>query len=481
MGYIQGLAHAIEDHASNRPDRVAIRLDGRDTTYGELPGRVGACAEVLSRRLPRPDSRRPIALVGGSTPELAICLLALWEAGYGVLPLSERLPDAERRRIAAQAGAVTFLATDIEIGRATRRKNALVLDGWLALPSSGTLGEPKIVRRDPAAIDAVARQVAESVGLRGDDRVYAAIPLTHAYGLEAGLLAPLLTGACVELENAFEPVRLGDRLVETRATVLPAVPAMIDMLVRMHASDGGNRFPNLRRLLSAGAPLSADLWHQCHDRLGIAVANYYGATEIGSVCLADPDTPGHDASWLGIPMPGVSMCVLDPETHAPLRDGQTGEIAVDAPSAMSGYVLADGSLDRDSAFTTVNGRRWFLGGDLGVRHEDGHFRFVARNKLLIEVGANKVNPVEVETVLRLHPAVSDAVVRGEALSQTLVRLKADVEIYEGVDPPPAADLRAHCRHHLAAWKVPRSITIRPLVRTALGKVIRREVAVTGTS
>lgn len=479
---MQRINQAIRQHAEQRPDHTAMRLGEEQVRYGQLPGLVRRCAGRLAQALPAPDGTRPIELVGSSTPAFVVHLLALWQLGHGVLPQSNRLPSAERQRIAGQAGACATVVAEpdvLEYDASARRVEPLSLRGWLALPSSGTTGGSKVVRREAGAVDAVAWQVFKSVGYASGDVVFAAVPLTHAYGLEAGLLASLLAGARIEMESAFDPARLGERVRETGATILPAVPAMIDMLVQMHRDGPGVEdasdappYPHIRRLLCAGAPLPEPLWHACADRLGLRPANYYGATEMGSVCLADPDTPGHDAAWLGLPMPAVSMRVVDPDTHEPVADGTTGEIAVDAPSLMTGYITADGTIDRDSAFITLDKRRYFLTGDLGTLYADGHLAFAARRKLLIEVGANKVNPMEVEAILREHPAVRDALVQGKRLNQTVCRLQATVEPADAENPPSVAELRDHCRHHLAPWKVPRTFAFQALPRTALGKVIR---------
>lgn len=477
MGLIE---QAIHRHARETPDKVLLRLGDASVRYGELPGLVRACARRLRRELPAIDPDRPVLLVGASTPGFVIHLFALWHLGHGVLPLSDRLPDAECQRVADQAGScVTLEATNPPDAPMDGGDEPLRLRGWLAMLASGTTGPAKIARKELPAVDAVAHQVYASVGYLPDDIVYSGVPLTHAYGLEAGLLAPLLAGATVELENTFDTVQLGQRLHETRATVVPAVPAMVEMMVQIRSGESdptSSAFPHIRRLLCAGATLPESLWQTCQDELGLDVCNYYGATEMGSVCLADPDTPGHDASWLGRPMPGVTMAIVDPVSRRPLPDGETGEIAVAAPSLMSGYLTEGGEIDRDSALFERDGRRWFLTGDLGVRYGDGHFEFIARRKLLIEVGANKVNPYEVESILREHPRVKDAMVRGDRLNQTISRLTALIEPADDERPPSTAELRTHCREHLAPWKVPRTFRCQTLPRSALGKVIRHRVA-----
>lgn len=473
MGAIE---QAIQRHAHGSPSKVFLRLVDDEVTYGELPGRVWSCARRLRYELAAADRACPVLLVGGSTPELVVHWLALWHLGYGVLPLSDRVPESERRRVAEQAGASVILDTGDRQDNPVGPDGPIRLNGWLAMLASGTTGPAKIARKTMPAVDAVAEQVFESVGYRADDVVYSGVPMTHAYGLEAGLLAPVLAGATVELDNTFDTARLGQRLYETRATVVPAVPAMIEMMVQIRRGDAGfceRPFPHIRRLLCAGATLPESLWHTCRDELGLEVCNYYGATEMGSVCLADASTPGHDATWLGTPMPGVSMAIVDSDSHRPVPDGRTGEIVVSAPSLMTGYLDARGSGENEVVFLERDGRRWFLTGDLGVRHHDGHFEFVARRKLMIEVGANKVNPYEVEAILREHPGVKDAMVRGDRLNQTISRLSALIEPADHAQPPTTAELRDHCRRHLAPWKVPRTFRCQTLPRSALGKVIRQ--------
>ncbi|MEM9296445.1 MAG: class I adenylate-forming enzyme family protein [Planctomycetota bacterium] len=471
------ISQAIQRHARHAPDQTLLHHEGHGLRYGQLPAYVHACAEHLSQTLPGPDPDRPVALVGGATPSLVVHLLALWQGGHGVLLLSDRLPEAERQRIVDQAGAHAWVHADQHDPEPHPDPAAPPVDlhGWLALPSSGVTGLPKVVRREAAAIDAVAVQVHDSVGYQADDRVFAAVPLTHAYGLEAGLLAPILAGARVELDSRFDPTQLGARLRETRATILPAVPAMVDMLVEMHAGpqDADPRpYPHIRKLLCAGAPLPEPLWRRCRDTLGLHAANYYGATEVGSVCLADPHDPNQNPAWIGRPMPGVRMAVVDTRTREPLPRGELGEIAIDAPSMMSGYLTGEPDLDRTTDRAVIDGRTCFLTGDLGVQHPDGAFQFVARQKLLIEVGANKVNPMEVEAILRLHPAVREALVTGDRCTPTITRLHARIEPTRPTETPSPADLRDHCRQHLAPWKIPRTFDFETLPRTALGKVIR---------
>ena len=123
----------------------------------------------------------------------------------------------------------------------------------MLLQTSGTTGRPTIVFRDAASLDAVARGCVKAVGFSAADRVLGLVPLCHSYGVEHGLLAPLLAGSCVRLIDGFQLDPVRGALAEGGVTVLPAVPSVFEMLCR--AGGGPATFPRLRAAYSAGAPL----------------------------------------------------------------------------------------------------------------------------------------------------------------------------------------------------------------------------------
>jgi long-chain acyl-CoA synthetase len=174
---------------------------------------------------------------------------------------------------------------------------------------------------------------------------------------------------------------------------------------------------------------------------------------------------------IGIPLPDVEVRVADPEDdRRTLPQGEVGHILMRAPQIMVGYWN-----DPEKTAETIHDG-WLLTGDLGYLDEDGYLFLVDRLKELIKVSGWQVWPREVEEVLAAHPAVGEVAVagvpdplRGEAVKAWVV-LRPNQQAGE-------EDLRAYCREHLAAYKVPRTVEFREtLPKSPVGKVLRRELA-----
>jgi long-chain acyl-CoA synthetase len=191
---------------------------------------------------------------------------------------------------------------------------------------------------------------------------------------------------------------------------------------------------------------------------------------MGSVTFNDPDFDPFDPASVGIAMEGVEIRILDvtdPDIDQPLAAGVEGQVAIAARSMMSGYI------DGQSA-PLLNG--YYLTGDLGVLSAMGALTITGRLKLLIDVGGRKVNPAEVEAVLRQHPGVGSCVVVPLRLSETVWRVKAIVTAKDPAAKLSPGDLRAFARQRLSGYKVPRVIEFRDQLPTsASGKVLRTRV------
>lgn len=421
----------IRKFATDASKRVAyVQPDGRRLTYGSLDLAIG----VVTRAIAQSGAGEPIVLDHGNTIDFVVDFLSTVAAGIDAPVVAASTPPAEQaafaRRLAGKAPT----------------KDA----GDLLLLTSGSTGTQKIVRRSAASLDSVAANMVETIGFRPGDHVLAAIPLAHSYGIEHGLLAPLWAGATVHL---FDGLNI-DAIAATQDSfdIFPAVPSMLERL-----ADTGtrlDRLKNLRTVYSAGAPLPDAVRERFVSRFGVPVGQLYGSTEVGTVTYRAGDArAGSDVGW---PMRGVSIRSLD-----------TGEITIQSPSMFGGYV--------DEPADLIDGH--FLTGDLGRLTDDGALELTGRNKLLIDVGGLKVNPLEVEAALASHAGVGECVVVPLPQSETVERLRAIVVARDPDSPPTVESLRAHVRSLLAAHKVPRMIEIRssPLPRSATGKVLRTMV------
>ncbi|WP_067483952.1 acyl-CoA synthetase [Actinomadura hibisca] len=205
---------------------------------------------------------------------------------------------------------------------------------------------------------------------------------------------------------------------------------------------------------SGGAPLSSDVKQSLLKAIPNAyVSDNLGGSETGAMGSAESD---------GRFRLGPEFAILSPD-HTPVEPGQEGIIA------RTGHIpYAYWNDPEKSAATFVespDGTRWALQGDHARLEEDGTITLLGRGSLVINTGGEKVFAEEVETVLRQHPSVADAIVIGTPDDRLGNRVTAVVT--------PEADeaaLTAHCREHLAAYKIPRTFHFAPeLKRTPVGK------------
>jgi long-chain acyl-CoA synthetase len=211
-----------------------------------------------------------------------------------------------------------------------------------------------------------------------------------------------------------------------------------------------------------------ELWESMSGGL---LVEGYGMTESSPVALGNPFHPTRRTGTIGVPFPSTLMKVVDqddPTVEVP--QGEPGELLLKGPQVFQGYW----NNPEETAATLLPGG-WLRTGDIVTVDPDGFTTIVDRAKELIITGGFNVSPSEVEAVLRLHPSVTDAAVIGKPLERGGEMVVAAVEL----DPGAAFDeeaLRAHCREHLAAYKVPRRIVpIEDTPRSLLGKILRKEV------
>jgi acyl-coenzyme A synthetase/AMP-(fatty) acid ligase len=203
------------------------------------------------------------------------------------------------------------------------------------------------------------------------------------------------------------------------------------------------------------------------DAWGVQVGQLYGATELGTVSMDVPGRDGFDAASVGRPLAGVSMRVVDPEDPGRARAaGEEGQLAIRAASMLSGYL--------DDEMRLVDGH--LLTGDLAKIDDAGRAWITGRLNLLIDVGAYKVNPLEVEGVMCEHPNVAECVVVSLSASETVQRLRAVVVLRDPCQPVESEELRRFLRERLSPIKVPRVVeVVSALPKAPTGKVLRDQV------
>jgi acyl-CoA synthetase (AMP-forming)/AMP-acid ligase II len=490
------LLEKLRSYAQQQGSDIAIRQiipsNQCALTWLELSDRVSALAGALAHTLP---GGSVVMLCSGNRPEFTVAFLATLAAGMTVFPIAPDIAGPELLSAGQRSGAAALLtieqsgvpvdgvfsrrepwplcATDAMLHLSPAWPARAIAGPGLLLLSSGTTGQAKIVRRSGASLDAVSRNMVDAIGFTPADRVLAAVPLCHSYGMEHGLLCPIWAGSAAHLYDRFDLPAALDELGRGAITVFPGVPFMFEMLAGGAGSPRAGPL-SVRRAYSAGGPLPAALFQAFHEKFGVRITQLYGATEIGSVTFNDPAIAPFDPASVGRPMTGVSIRIFDPQSpniDRPLPIGSEGHVAIAAPSMLSEYLGGDPP-------PLAGGH--FLTGDLGRLDAAGALTITGRIKLLIDVAGRKVNPLEVEQVMCTHPAVGQCVVVPLRMSATLCRLKAIVTPVRPGELPEVSDLRKFARARLSAYKVPRVFEIRSsLPRSAAGKVLRQALEVEG--
>jgi long-chain acyl-CoA synthetase len=234
---------------------------------------------------------------------------------------------------------------------------------------------------------------------------------------------------------------------------------MYDVLA---GTPGETRLEAVRLAFSGGAGLKRASYDRFRERFGVTLRQAYGSTE--ALMISHNDAADTDRLWASVGKPAGGAEVRIDATGSSLAPG-AGELMVKSPSLTSGYL---GEAEANAASFRDG---WLMSGDIARQDEDGNIFILGRSKLLIEVSGFKVDPIEVEETLQLHPAVAEAVVVGIRPSpQAEQRLKAFVVRHDEV---AAEQLIRFLRERLSVHKVPTLIEFRDaLPKSSAGKVMR---------
>jgi malonyl-CoA/methylmalonyl-CoA synthetase len=224
------------------------------------------------------------------------------------------------------------------------------------------------------------------------------------------------------------------------------------------------------RLITSGSDrLPDDVFTSFQQTFGYTLLERYGMTETGMNC-SNPLHGERRLGSVGLPLSGVDVRVVNPETNELLPDGEVGEVQLRGPNVFKGYWKQPQKTMQ--AFTPDG---WFRTGDLGLREPDGYLTLCGRSKDLIISGGLNIYPPEVERVLAEHPAVAACAVIGCPDRDWGERVTAVVVLNRG-ESVSDSELVAFCRERLAPYKSPKSIVFKEeLPRNAMGKVQKAEL------
>ena len=333
------------------------------------------------------------------------------------------------------------------------------------LYTSGTTGRPKGVMLTVENFLSEQQATAQALDIGPKDKIVGVLPFFHVFGLSNILYLALVRGASIVLVPQYSPGNLLRTIVETRPTLMMAIPTMFIHLLTLLERKKVPLPDSIRLCVSGAAPLPKEVIEAFEVASGARLLEGYGLTETVAACCLNPPDGVSKAGSIGTPLAGFEMKVVDANGKELPRE-DAGEIAVRGKGVTAGYY----NLEQDTKEAFHDG--WFLTGDMGYQDEDGYFFITDRKKeIIIKAGLN-ISPGEVEEVLLRHPLVKEAAVLGRKKGEreeivAFVTTRGDLS---------AKELISHCKGALSNFKVPDAISfMETLPMTITGKVLKKEL------
>ena len=489
--------------------RIAFRDPWRSLTYGDLEIATRRFAGAL--RMAGVGRERRVVLLLQDTIDFPIAFWGALRAGVIPVPINTLLTpetvayivgDCRAEAVVISAGLVATLGSTLS-GAAVRQVIVAAADGsgpdlldtgWTDFPgflasgdaatstatvspdevafwlySSGSTGAPKGVRHVHSSLRFTADTYgARVLGIRADDVMFSAAKAFHAYGLGNSLTFPMSVGASsVFLPGRPTPEAVLDIMGTHNPTLYGGVPTLYaGLLANPHISPGAGS-SRLRRCISAGEALPADIGARWKSIVGVDILDGIGSTEMLHIFISNrPDDIRYGSS--GKPVAGYDARIVD-EHDRPVAHGEPGELVVRGDSSADGYWN-----QRAKSRRTFQGE-WTYTGDTYTRDAEGYFRFQGRSDEMLKVSGVWVSPFEVEEALISHPGVLEAAVIGRQDRDGLIKPKAFVIPRQEVRDADAftAELQTHVKERVGVWKYPRWIEfVDSLPKTATGKIQR---------
>ena len=484
-------------------DRPAVIFEDVPYSFNALDRRANRFANALVAAGIEPGDR--VTLCAPNTFDWMAAYYGTAKAGAVLNPVTAMLTAGEIGYIAGNCGAklllagpgkgealfealaetaveqVVFAADEAPAGAVTYEEFiANMPDEFEARPrgldelgaigyTSGTTGHPKGAMMSGRAIAVGTAGTALMHGRTAADTTVSALPLSHVYGMVV-MNCALLCGTTMVLLERFEAEAMLRSVERYRATMLEAVPTGF-MYMLADPAMGKYDLSSLERMTTGGQTIPPATAAEVEEKFGATLLELWGMTELAGPGTTHASACERRLGSIGVAIPYVEArigALEDSRQTAPV--GEPGELLIRGPIVPMGYygneTATKEAFDEDG---------WFRTGDVATRDEDGFLWVVDRKKDMINTAGFNVYPAELERVLAAHPDVSMAAVGGVPDREKGELAKAYIVPRPGAEPT-VDSIVAHCRKHLAPYKVPRQIQFVPdLPVNSTGKILRREL------
>ena len=494
-----GKLAVIDDH----PDGTVTTM-----TYGQLNEQANRLANVLMELGARPGDTK-VVWCGQNSPGVVVLINAARKVGVTAVPLNYRLSDEEATYVTDHCDA-TIVYVDAEFapmferirGALPKVEHFLVFDGDVPagmldadvaiadaagtepevpessgggstmIYTSGTTGKPKGAFRRSSGNPAQVAAMLAYVGYMPSDIYIPTGPLYHS-GPGGFMAIAQALGQTVVLQRKFDAVDWLRLVQNYQITSTFSAPTPIRMICNLPADVKAKYdVSSMKRMIANAAPWSFTLKQMyLADFPTDSLFEVYGSTELGVNCILRPEDQLRKPGSCGKPAPMVEIKLFDDNGNEVTGTGpeHPGELFVKSPSAFADYYKQHDQYVKDQRddYQTV--------GDIAYRDDEGYYYICDRKKDMIISGGMNIYPAEIEAALEIHPDVLEAAVFGVPSEDWGESVHAVVVVREGATMTEQQVI-AHCREHLAGYKIPRSVTWSPeLPKTGSGKILKRDL------
>ncbi len=349
------------------------------------------------------------------------------------------------------------------------------------LYSGGTTGTTKGILLTNFNFNALSKQILTANPMfRIGDKMLAAMPLFHGFGLGVCIHSILTNGGRCVLVPRFTPESYGRLITKYKCNFIAGVPTLYEALLRLPTMDGAD-LSCLKGVFSGGDSLSVSLKERFDKFLAdhkatIQIREGYGTTETVTACCLTPVEKYKEGS-IGVALIDNYMKIVEPGTDKELPFGEEGEILLAGPTVMKEYINHPEETAK-TLRTHKDGHTWVYTGDLGTMDEEGFVYFKGRMKRMIITSGYNVYPAQLENILDAHPFVHMSCVIGVPDPIKIQKIKAFIMLKESAAPSEETkkDILEYCKKHIAKYALPKEIEFRDnLPKTLVGKVAYRQL------
>lgn len=476
---MQTLVEQVLSYGRTMPDKAAVCFKDTVVTYGRLSVQIQGIAAQLHTMGIKPDDRVMLSAV--SKPEYIAALLGiqylgavavpvdksaktgnieeLWESSQARLllvdgkKLSDKILVASLKKIYEDAERMYTQAAVTDVPAVERPKERQLCE---ILFTTGTTGRPKGVMLSYRCIYASMLNTWHGIGMLPSDVVLNPLPLNHSFGMRV-LRATLFIGATCILQNGFTFAKeIENNIRKFSCTAMVSVPASMELIHRQMQDKFAAVMGGLRYLEFGAGSVSVDLKKKLLKELpDTRLFNTWGSTETGGALFLDITAHPDKLASIGKPIDGVELKTVDQEgrqTDA-VDINTAGRMVLRGAMQMEGYWGAEDLTKQ----TIIDG--WLYTGDMVYRDADGYVYMLGRADDIINVGGEKVSPIEVENTAQEYEGIRECACIGASDPEGILGEIPVLFVVPEKETVDDAALTRFLSEHMEKYKIPQKFVL----------------------